>query len=151
MRAEEIMRQLIDETKEKMQTEGSGPFGAAVVVDGEIVAKGFNRVLKDSDPTAHAEVVAIRNAGKKLGLTFPKGTVLYTTSQSCPMCVSAALWAGIKKVYYGADCEFDASVGLGDAHVYAYLRGNEDPEVLIQEQIEQEHAESMLKEFYLNR
>lgn len=151
MKPEEIMRQLIDETKEKMITEGKGPFGAAIVVDGQIVAKGFNSVGSDSDPTAHAEIVAIRNAGKKLGLSFPEGTILYTTSQSCPMCVAAALWAGIKKIYYGADCEFDASVGLGDAEVYAYLRGNEDPEVLSQEQIEHEHAERMLNWFHSNR
>ncbi len=151
MKPEEIMRQLVDETKEKIITEGKGPFGAAVVVDGEIVAKGFNSVLNDSDPTAHGEIVAIRNAGKKLGLSFPPNTVLYTTSQSCPMCVSAALWAGIKKIYYGADCEFDDTIGLGDRHIYSYLRGNENPEILSQEQIECNHAESMLNWFNLNR
>ena len=67
------------------------------------------------------------------------------------MCVSAALWAGIKKIYYGADCEFDDTIGLGDGHIYSYLRGNENPEVLSQEQIECNHAESMLNWFNLNR
>ena len=151
MNPEEIMRRLSEETKEKMRTEGTGPFGAAVVVDGEIVAKGFNSVVSDQDPTAHGEMIAIRNAAKKLGVTFPENTTLYTTSQSCPMCVSAALWAGIKKIYYGADCEFDEKVGLGDGHVYSYLRGNEDPEVLSQEQTGSEHAKKMLYWFDSNK
>ena len=151
MSPEEIMKELAGETKEKMISEDRGPFGAAVVVDGKIVAKGFNSVMAENDPTAHAEIIAIRNAAKKLGISFPENAVLYTTSQSCPMCVAAALWAGIKKIYYGADCEFDEKAGLGDGHVYSYLRGNENPEVLSQEQTGSEYAQKMLNWFCLNK
>lgn len=151
MKPEEIMSQLAEETKEQVISSGKGPFGAAVVVDGEIVAKGFNSVICDNDPTAHGEVVAIRNAAKKLGVSFPKNTILYTTSQSCPMCVAAAIWAGIRKIYYGANCEYDEAVGLGDSHVYSYLRGNEDSNILSQEQLGSEHAEAMLRWFESQR
>lgn len=151
MNPEEIMKQLADETKAHMESEGTGPFGAAIVLNGEIIAKGFNRVLNDKDPTAHGEVVAIRNAAKKIGLRFPENTVMYTTSQSCPMCVAAAMWAGVRKIYYGASCEFDAKIGLSDSHVYSYLRGNEDPEELNQIQIGNEYAEAMLEWFDVNR
>lgn len=149
MTSVEIMQFIIDETKKQAVENGSGGFGAAVVIDGEIVATGFNRVGLDQDPTAHGEIVAIRNAAKKLGVRFPEGTELYTTSQSCPMCVAAAIWSGIGKIYFGATCEYDGTKGCGDAHVYAYLRGDEDPRLLIQEQIEEEapYAEEMIQWF----
>jgi tRNA(Arg) A34 adenosine deaminase TadA len=147
VKPEEIMKQLVDETQKQIEENNAGPFGAAIVVDGEIVATGVNSVCKDSDPTAHGEVVAIRNAAKKLGVRFPKDTIMYTTSQSCPMCVAAAIWAGVKKIYYAASCEFDDSVGLGDGHVYSYLRGNENPDLLVQEQIGENYATEMLQWF----
>ncbi|MDR0519944.1 MAG: nucleoside deaminase [Clostridiales Family XIII bacterium] len=124
------MQYIVAETKKR-----DGIFGAAVVLGGEIVAFGTNRIFEEQDPSAHGEVVAIRKAAKKLGVVFPKGTVLYTTCQSCPMCVATAIWAGIEKIYYSASCEDNHKAGLSDRHVYAYLRGDEDPDVLEQEQI----------------
>lgn len=148
MNPTEIMSDLIKRTEYEVRENGAGCFGSAVVVDGEVVAYGFNRVGLDQDPTAHGEVVAIRNASKILGLRYPKGTTLYTTSQSCPMCVAAALWAGIDKIYYGASCEFDKTIGMGDGHVYSYLRGDADPKVMQQIQLESDAAEKMLNSLF---
>jgi tRNA(Arg) A34 adenosine deaminase TadA len=135
MTPEEIMRYVVEETKKEASAGKGGVFGAAVVLNGEIVAFGTNQVFAEQDPSAHGEVVAIRRAAKKLGIRFPKGTVLYTTSQSCPMCAAAAIWAGIEKIYFSATCEDDHVFGLSDRHVYEYLRGDEDPKLLAQEQI----------------
>ena len=131
----EIMQQIINEARAAIEQGIGGPFAAAVVKDGEIIATGYNRVLIDNDPTAHGEIVAIRNAAKILGPQFPSGCVLYTTSQSCPMCVAAALWAGIETIYMGATSEDGHRLGLSDKQVYDYLRGNEDPNVMQQVQI----------------
>jgi len=131
----EIMQVCVREARQAVEDGTGGPFGAAVVRDGEIVATGYNRVLTDRDPTAHGEIVALRRAAQILGPRFPKGCVLYTTSQSCPMCVAAAIWAGIEKIYYGAACEDGHGIGLSDRHVYDYLRGNETAEVMEQTQI----------------
>lgn len=144
----EIMEKIIAETRAAVERGEGGPFGAAVVKDGEIIATGYNRCMIDKDPTAHGEIIAIRNSGKKLGPFFPKGCVLYTTSQSCPMCVAAAIWAGIEKIYMGATSEFGGTQGLSDKHVYEYLRGNEDPAVLEQEQIYPELCEEKLLKWW---
>ncbi|MDR2767658.1 MAG: nucleoside deaminase [Treponema sp.] len=135
MTPEEIMRYIVRETKKEASAGKGGVFGAAVVRNGEIVAFGTNQVFAEQDPSAHGEVVAIRRAAKKLGPRFPKGTTLYTTSQSCPMCVATAIWAGIEKIYFSATCEDDHVFGLSDRHVYEYLRGDENPGLLSQEQI----------------
>ncbi len=146
MTEEQIMDHIVEGTKEAIE-QGGGPFGAAIVIDGKIIAEGYNEVYQNGDPTAHAEIQAIRKAAVSLGVHFPKGTKLYSTSQSCPMCLAAALWAGIDEIVFGASCEFDETVGMGDAPVYAYLRGDEDPEVLRQRSVCAKKAEEMLKWF----
>jgi tRNA(Arg) A34 adenosine deaminase TadA len=82
-----------------------GPFGAVIVKGGKIVAAGGNRVLADKDPTAHAEVTAIRNACKNLGTHILSGAVMYTSCACCPLCYAAAYWARIDKIFYGAECD----------------------------------------------
>lgn len=79
-----------------------GVFGAVVVKDGKIISEGYNQVVKQNDPTWHAEIQAIREACKKLGTPHLKGCVLYTSAECCPMCLAAAYWAHIDKIYYGA-------------------------------------------------
>jgi len=79
-----------------------GVFGAVVVKDGKIIAEGYNQVVKNNDPTWHAEMHAIREACKKLGTPHLEGCVLYTSAECCPMCLAAAYWAHIKHIYYGA-------------------------------------------------
>ena len=102
-----------------------GPFGAVIVdKDEKIIANGNNQVLKQNDPTAHAEMVAIRNACKKLEKYDLSGYTLYTSCEPCPMCLSAIIWANIKKVYY-ANTKKDANdIGFRDDVIYDYLKGN---------------------------
>jgi guanine deaminase len=99
-------------------TEGGGPFGALVVKDREIVATGQNRVTRDLDPTAHAEVQAIRNACRATGDFSLAGMTLYTSCEPCPMCVSAALWARLDRVVYAADRDDAARGGFDDREFY---------------------------------
>lgn len=96
-----------------------GPFGAVIVREGRIVAEGQNRVTQDNDPTAHAEVVAIRNACAAEG-TFhlAPGTVLYTSCEPCPMCLAAAYWAHIDRIVYASDRDDAATAGFDDAFLY---------------------------------
>ena len=101
---------------------GGGPFGAVIVRDGEIVATGANRVVPNSDPTAHAEVVAIRNACAKLGTFQLTGCTIYSSCEPCPMCLSALYWAGVNRICY-ANTKDDAKViNFDDSFIYDQLR-----------------------------
>lgn len=98
--------------------EGGGPFGAVVVRDGAVVAEGQNRVTRDLDPTAHAEVQAIRAAGQVLGDFSLAGCTLYASCEPCPLCVSASLWARVDRVVYAADRHDAARGGFDDRAFY---------------------------------
>lgn len=98
-----------------------GPFGAIVVYDGEVVGEGRNQVTATNDPTAHAEIVALREAGKKLGRFELKGCVLYTSCEPCPMCLSAAYWSRVDRVVYAATQHDAAAAGFDDAFLYEEL------------------------------
>lgn len=107
-----------------IQNDG-GPFGA-VIVDkkGNMIAIGHNEVLKNNDPTAHAEVMAIRNACQKLNTYDLSNYVLYTSCEPCPMCLSAIIWSNIKEVYYACTREDASEIGFRDDDIYEYLKGN---------------------------
>ena len=98
--------------------EGGGPFGAVVVRDGVVVAEGQNRVTRDLDPTAHAEVQAIRAAGRALGDFSLAGCTLYASCEPCPLCVSASLWARLDRVVFAADRHDAARGGFDDRAFY---------------------------------
>ncbi|MBM7516148.1 nucleoside deaminase [Nocardioides nitrophenolicus] len=98
--------------------DGGGPFGAVIVRGGAIVAEGQNRVTRDLDPTAHAEVLAIRAACTALGTFDLAGCVLYTSCEPCPLCVSASLWARLDRVAYAADRDDAARGGFDDRAFY---------------------------------
>ena len=99
-----------------------GPFGALIVKDGKIVGYGFNCVLDQNDPTAHAEVQAIRNAGHNLKNFDLSGSILYTSCEPCPMCLMAAKWANIDKIYYAATRKDAAKLGFKDEELYKMLK-----------------------------
>lgn len=101
--------------------EGGGPFGAVVVVDGRIVGEGSNRVTRAADPTAHAEVLAIRAACQALGSHDLSGAVLYTSCEPCPMCLGATYWARIERVVFANDRADAAAIGFDDALLYDEL------------------------------
>lgn len=108
-----------------MNLNEGGPFGAVITdKDGNIIATGNNQVLKNNDPTAHAEVMAIRNACKKLNTYDLSNYILYTSCEPCPMCLSAIIWSNIKEIYYACTREDAANIGFRDDLIYEYLKGN---------------------------
>ena len=118
----EAMMMAIERARETMNKNFGGPFGAAIVdANGEIVVVSSNSVLRDNDPTAHAEVNAIREACKKLGTYDLSGYVLYATGHPCPMCMSAIIWAYIKKVYFGCTPEDAEKIGFRDDFIYRFI------------------------------
>lgn len=100
---------------------GGGPFGAVIVRDGEIVATGANRVVPNNDPTAHAEVMAIRNACQKLGTFELDGCTIYTSCEPCPMCLSALYWAGVSRICYGNTKADARQINFDDSFIYDQL------------------------------
>lgn len=97
---------------------GGGPFGAVVVKDGEIVGKGANQVTNHNDPTAHAEILAIRDASRNLNSFDLSSCELYTSCEPCPMCLGAIYWARLKRVFFGNSRDDAASIGFDDALIY---------------------------------
>ena len=103
---QKFMRRAIELSERAGIIEKSGGvFGAVIVKDGQIIAEGYNQVIRHNDPTWHGEIQAIREACKKLGTPHLKGCVLYTSAEPCPMCLAAAYWACIDKIYFGATVE----------------------------------------------
>jgi tRNA(Arg) A34 adenosine deaminase TadA len=116
--AERFMRRAVAISAERMRAGLGGPFGAVVVRDGNILAEGFNAVTSGNDPTAHAEVVAIREACRKLGRFSLAGCELYSSCEPCPMCLGAIYWARIDRVYFANTREDAAVIGFDDDHIY---------------------------------
>ena len=112
------MRAAIRLSISKMRADCGGPFGAVVVRNGKIVGKGWNQVTSANDPTAHAEVTAIREACKRLKTFQLADCELYTSCEPCPMCLSAIYWARLKRVYYGNTRQDAARINFDDALIY---------------------------------
>lgn len=107
--------------QQNILTNDGGPFGAVIIKNNEIVGKGNNQVVLKNDPTAHAEIVAIRDACKNLGTFDLTGCEIYTSCYPCPMCLSAIIWSNIKMVYYGNTKEDAEKIGFRDNLIYEYL------------------------------
>ena len=118
-----IAKELADDN---LKTNVGGPFGACIVKDGKIIGRGSNQVLNNNDPTAHAEIIAIRDACKNSNTYDLSGSTLYTSCFPCPMCLSAIIWANIKNVYYGNTKEDAASIGFRDDYIYDYIKNMEN-------------------------
>ena len=113
-----FLERAVELSKEGMLKEKGGPFGCIIVKDGKIVAEGCNSVTSNNDPTAHAEVVAIRNACKELQTYQLDGCILYTSCEPCPMCLGAIYWARPDKVFYANTRQDAASIGFDDEFIY---------------------------------
>lgn len=120
MTKEELMRKAIELSKENVEN-GGGPFGAVIAKDGEIIATGTNRVTASNDPTAHAEVSAIRTATTKLGTFNLSGCEIYTSCEPCPMCLGAIYWARLDKMYYANNKTDAKNIGFDDSFIYDEL------------------------------
>ena len=115
----EVAKELADDN---LITNVGGPFGACIVKDGKIIGKGSNHVLCNIDPTAHAEIMAIRDACKNINSYDLSGCELYTSCYPCPMCLSAIIWSNIKMVYYGNTKEDAQNIGFRDDYIYNYIK-----------------------------
>ena len=118
---EYFMRKAIKLARKGMNKNAGGPFGAIVVKDGKIISKGYNKVTSKNDPTAHAEVVAIRKACKKLGTFQLDDCTIYTSCEPCPMCLGAIYWARPKQVFYASNKKDAAAIGFDDQFIYKEL------------------------------
>ena len=118
MNNKSFMQQAIDLALEKMSDHQGGPFGALIVKNGQIIGRGWNKVTSSKDPTAHAEITAIRDACKNEDDFSLEGCELYVNCEPCPMCLAAAYWAGIKTIYYAATRKDAAAIGFADDHIY---------------------------------
>jgi len=130
-----------------MRNGEGGPFGAIIVDQkGKIISKGNNKVLTENDPTAHAEIVAIREACKVLNTYDLSNYILYTSCEPCPMCLSAIIWSNIKTVYYGCTKEDAGKIGFRDDMIYEYLK-NKNIKLLEMEQVDREECIKVFNEY----
>ena len=119
------MRMAINEAKKGIRNGHGGPFGAVIVKNDKVIAKGHNQVVKNNDPTCHGEIMAIHKACKKLGTFDLSGCEIYTTGEPCPMCMAAILWANIEKIYYGCNILDTEEIGFRDKKFYEQFENRE--------------------------
>lgn len=144
-----IMDLAIEEAKKTVNKNEGGPFGAVIVDDNNnIISVASNTVLSSHDPTAHAEINAIRKACTKLQTHDLTNYKIYTTGYPCPMCLSAILWSNIKQVYYGTDYKEAEVLGFRDDFIYEYLNGSKQ-EILKLEQIDQDKCLKLFEEYII--
>lgn len=141
----QFMDMAVAAASEGISLRDGGPFGAVIVRGGEIVAQAWNRVARTHDPTAHAEINAIREAAAKLGRFHLEDCVLFTSCEPCPMCLGAIYWARLQKVYYAATRENAEETGFGDAMIYRELERPPEQRALPFEQCDAAAATAVMK------
>ena len=135
-------------SEDNLKTNVGGPFGACIVKENKIIGMGSNHVLSNNDPTAHAEIMAIREACKNINSYDLSDCELYTSCYPCPMCLSAIIWSNIKKVYYGNTKEDANKIGFRDDFIYDYIKNNnEAKEILDLECLDREQTIKAFNEF----
>ena len=142
----EFMNVANELAQENLITNAGGPFGACVVKDGKIIGKGSNHVLSEKDPTAHAEIMAIREACKNINSHDLSGCELYTTCYPCPMCLSAIIWSNIRKVYFGNTTDDASNIGFRDEVIYDYIK-NSNGDILELESMDREETIKAFEEY----
>lgn len=139
---EKFMRRAIELAREGMENNAGGPFGCVIVRDGEVIGEGNNSVTSLNDPTAHAEVIAIRESCRALGTFQLDGCVIYTSCEPCPMCLGAIYWARPAQVFYACDRSDAAEIGFDDDFIYRELgKENADRELPLQSLMRDEALE----------
>ncbi len=137
----EYMKEAIDLSSKNLIDKYGGPFGAVIVKDGNIIGRGNNHVIKNNDPTAHGEIMAIRDACKNINSNDLTGCTIYTSSYPCPMCLSAIIWSNIKKVYYATTKEDTGNIGFRDDLIYDFINSNmTDKNILDLEEMNRKEA-----------
>jgi guanine deaminase len=143
----QLMAAAIAHSSKGMRAGRGGPFGAVVAKDGRIIGEGSNRVISTSDPTAHAEVVAIREACRALGVFQLEGCVLYTSCEPCPMCLAAAYWARIDRIVFANSRKDAADIGFGDDYIYREIPLDPKDRMLPMQRLMGRQARAVFKEW----
>jgi len=141
------MRRAIALSREKMAAGAGGPFAAVIVRDGVVIGEGWNRVTSTNDPTAHAEISAIRDACARVGEFALPGAVIYSSCEPCPMCLAAIYWARISKLYYANTSEDAAEIDFDDEFLYREIVMNEAHRALPSERILGDEAHAVFDEW----
>jgi len=145
---QQFMQRAIELAREGMHNGHGGPFGCVVVKDQKIIAEGWNQVTSTNDPTAHAEVTAIRRACEKLGTFQLDGCVIYTSCEPCPMCLGAIYWARPDRVFYACDRQDAADIAFDDQYIYDEIEAPIDDRQIPFTQIQQAQAVEVFKEWH---
>ena len=145
---EEFILHALNLAEVNAQSLRGGPFGAVVVQNGQIVAEGVNRVLQDHDPSAHAEIVALRAAGERLQQWHLEGCTLYTSCEPCPMCLGAAYWAHVDRIVFAADRHDAARVGFDDETLYREFQLPADRRRIPFQRLKAERGKEVLEGWY---
>jgi len=145
MTAETFLREAIRLSKDKMEAGEGGPFGAVIVKDGKIIGRGWNRVTSSNDPTAHAEIMAIRDACTRLETFSLAGCEIYSSCEPCPMCLSAIYWARLDALYFAGSQTDAAAAGFDDALLYREVALDWNTRNLKSEQHLQSEAQAVFK------
>ena len=142
-----FMQKAKNNAQEGISKKEGGPFGAIIVdKEGNIISNGNNKVIKNTDQTAHAEIIAIREACKKLKTYDLSEYILYTSCEPCPMCLSAIIWANIKQVYYGCTKKDAGEIGFRDDMIYEYLKGK-NKDLIKLEELDREDCLEVFKKY----
>lgn len=147
MTPEQYMNRAIELSHQGMRTGKGGPFGAVLVKDGQVIAESCNEVLVCQDPTAHAEMIVIREACQKVGSFKLTDCELYASCEPCPMCLGAIYWAGIAKVYFAASREDAAKAGFNDSFIYEEIMKSGEDRTIPFEKIENSEARTAFDEW----
>ena len=142
-----FLKMAIDEALHGMRAGEGGPFGALIIRDGKIIGKGHNTVLKSNDPTAHAEVNAIRDACRHLKSPHLTGAVIYSNFEPCPMCLAAIYWADIRRLYFARGRSDAELMGFMDNHLYHELSLEEDQREILTTRIAVPEMEALMEEW----
>ncbi len=142
-----FMKLAIELAEHNLKTNEGGPFGAVIVKDGNIIGKGGNKVTSSNDPTAHAEIVAIREAAKNLGTFDLSECEIYTSCEPCPMCLGAIYWARIDKLYYAATKDDAAKADFDDSFIYEEFSKPKNQRKLQSVQLMREEAVKVFEEW----
>jgi len=141
------MEDAIDRARHTVYENAGGPFGAVIVKDGKVISVASNTVLRDNDPTAHAEINAIKGAGKALNSYDLSGCEIYATGYPCPMCLSAIMWSNIKKIYYGTSLKDAEEIGFRDDKIYNFIRNNNQSDDIEIENIDRDKCIKLFEEY----
>lgn len=144
---EDFMRHAIELARTSMEAGNGGPFGAVIVRENQIIGEGTNHVIAHNDPTAHGEIMAIRDACARLGTFSLEGAAIYTTGQPCPMCLGAIHWARLSLIYYGFSVTDAAAIGFDDSAIFEQFSLPESQRIIPAHVVSREAALQLARDY----